>query len=97
MLRAVHPARQPLELFVKSCVESHVRRSGPGGQHRNRVATGVVLTHSPTNISAEATERRSQLENKVNAIHRLRIQLALQVRLPCDAARWAPSDMLRQR
>lgn len=58
-----------------------VRRSGPGGQHRNKVSTAVVLSHRPTGVKAEANERRSQAENRAVAIFRLRIHLALDIRM----------------
>ena len=58
-----------------------VRRSGPGGQHRNKVSTAVVLSHRPTGVKAEANERRSQAENRAVAIFRLRIHLALEIRI----------------
>ena len=77
-----HPAQLPREVLLKECVFRRTRRSGPGGQHRNKVETAVVVEHRPTEIRAEAAERRSQALNREMAIHRLRVQLALQVRSP---------------
>jgi transcriptional regulator with AAA-type ATPase domain len=62
-----------------------VRRSGPGGQHRNKVETGIVLRHEPTGIQAEANERRIQAENLAVAWQRLRVRLALEVRRPWES------------
>lgn len=59
-----------------------IRSAGPGGQHRNKVYTGVRLSHLPTGIQGMATERRSQLENKLMALFRLRLRLALDYRNP---------------
>ena len=51
--------------------------SGPGGQHRNRNATGVRLLHRPSGIVVTATERRSQATNLAVAFVRLARRLAL--------------------
>jgi hypothetical protein len=77
-----HPATIPTESLLKDCDEIRTRRSGPGGQHRNKVETAIVLTHRPTGITAEAGERRSQPENREVAVFRLRVNLALKTRLP---------------
>jgi len=75
-----HPAALPLEELLSQCDVLFLRRSGPGGQHRNKVSTAVVLRHRPSGIQAEANERRSQSENRTQATFRLRIQLALEIR-----------------
>ncbi len=65
---------------MSQCSQRRTRRSGPGGQHRNKVESAIILTHEPTGVSAEANERRSQAENKNQALIRLRMKLALEVR-----------------
>src|SRR5215467_15152482 len=44
---------------------------GPGGQHRNKVETGVRLTHRPSGLVVTATERRSQSANRDAAFERM--------------------------
>ena len=90
----MHPATIPLPDLARQCAETRTRRSGPGGQHRNKVETAIVLRHQPTGITAEASERRSQAENRTVAFQRLRLRLALEHREP--AAR-EPSDVWRRR
>jgi protein subunit release factor B len=60
------------EALLKSCEVEYFIASGPGGQHRNTTASGVRLTHPPTELSVTATERRSQVQNKGVALERLR-------------------------
>lgn len=50
----------------------HIRGSGPGGQHRNKNSTGVRLTHRASGARGEATDSKSQEQNKANAFKRLR-------------------------
>ncbi len=63
--------------------EIHFHRvSGPGGQHRNKVVSAVRLHHKPSGLMVTGTERRSQHENKANAVRRLREAIATYTRAP---------------
>lgn len=75
-----HPAAIEPEQLLADCEVRFSRRSGPGGQNRNKVETAAILTHRPTGLTAEANERRSQAENRRVALFRLRLRLALEVR-----------------
>jgi hypothetical protein len=86
----VHPACLSPEALLQECSERFVRRSGPGGQHRNKVETGVVLTHTPTGFVAEASERRTQSENRRVALRRLRRTLAVELRAPISGQQPSP-------
>lgn len=81
----MHPAALPPADLLKHTREIRTKRSGPGGQHRNKTETAVILVHTPTGISAEAAERRSQAENRQVALERLRLKLALEHREPAAA------------
>ena len=81
-----HPATLAVEELLKDCRIQQTRRSGPGGQHRNKVQTAVVVEHQPTGVCGEASERRSQIDNRRQAIRRLRVNLALAIRKSMPAA-----------
>lgn len=70
----------PIEVLEKECRWTFSRASGPGGQHRNKVETAVTVEHLPTLVHGMASEKRSQGENRLVAIHRLRCALAVAVR-----------------
>lgn len=75
-----HPATSEESVLLRDCRVVRTRRSGPGGQHRNKVETAIVIEHLPTGVRGEASERRSQEQNRKVAIQRLRINLALSIR-----------------
>lgn len=81
-IKTPHPAILPTEQLLRECDLRTQRRSGPGGQHRNKTSSGVFLHHQPTGIVGEASERRSQADNRAVALSRLRMKLAVEVRTP---------------
>ena len=70
------------EELLRACTLKGFQGSGPGGQHRNKTNTGVVLTLRDFNLEIKSSEGRSALENKTHAVHRMRMALALQIRMP---------------
>lgn len=80
----MHPAALQPDALLKQCDTRSGRSSGPGGQHRNKVETAIRLTHRLTGIVASATERRHKEQNKLQALFRLRVKLAIEVREPVD-------------
>lgn len=91
-----HPAACSPEQLWAECDVRRLRRSGPGGQHRNKVETAIDLRHQPTGVCAAASERRSQAQNRAAALFRLRVNLALEVRLPCGVD-YTPSSLWQSR
>ncbi|HEX9371368.1 MAG TPA: peptide chain release factor-like protein, partial [Roseiflexaceae bacterium] len=55
----------------RDCEVTFFVAGGPGGQHRNKVATGVRLVHRPSGLVVTATERRSQAANREMAYARM--------------------------
>ena len=88
--------RQAAPSRLAECDVRRLRRSGPGGQHRNKVETAISLHHLPTGVRAEASERRSQAQNQSLALFRLRVNLALEVRRPCGPD-YVPSPLWQSR
>ena len=80
----MHPAALDAETLLKDCTVASGRSSGPGGQNRNKVETAIRITHDLSGVIASATERRHKEQNKQQAVFRLRVKLAVQVREPVD-------------
>lgn len=76
----MHPTELSEDELLQQCELKFTRRSGPGGQHRNKVSTAVVIKHLPSECVAEASERRSQSDNRSVAVLRLRVLLAREIR-----------------
>jgi hypothetical protein len=67
--------------FNKLCQLNHTSGSGPGGQHRNRKKTCVILQHIASQVSTESSGSRYGGENLKDALEKLRILVALN---PCQ-------------
>ncbi len=90
-----HPSCLSEAELLAQCSLRSDRRSGPGGQHRNKVETAVIVVHQPSGVRAEASERRSQADNRRVAIERLRLALAVNFRSSVLAE--GPSELWRTR
>lgn len=94
LMASPHPATWPATRLEAVCQTRSQTRSGPGGQHRNRTASGVFATLQVTAaegsraaapgealaFTGEATEQRSQHRNRELALRRLRYVLACSIR-----------------
>jgi hypothetical protein len=78
------------DALIAQCEVDRYRASGPGGQHRNKTESAVRLRHKLTGVSAIGEDSRSQSENKLHAVRRLRSAIALEVREPYGLDRISP-------
>lgn len=93
MSRATYLLASDDALIAQSEVDRY-RASGPGGQHRNKTESAVRLRHKPSGVSAIGEDSRSQAENKLHAVRRLRAAIALEVREPVALEGYVPSPRL---
>ena len=82
------------DALIGQCEVDRYRASGPGGQHRNKTESAVRLRHKLSGVTAIGEDSRSQAENKVHAVRRLRSAIALEVREPVALDGFAPSQRL---
>jgi protein subunit release factor B len=85
------------DALLAECEVSFFIGSGPGGQHRNKTASAVRLTHRPTQLTVTATERRSQAQNRGVALDRLRELLAKKAVVAAKRFATKPTRGSRQR
>lgn len=71
--------------------------SGKGGQKRNKTSTAIRIVHLPTGISATDCSERSQLQNRRNALKKLRLAIAFSVRSNPPAVIQNPETGLNNR
>lgn len=75
---AVLPEPEDVEVDLKDEdyeVERYAASSGPGGQHVNKTASAVRLTHHETGLVVKCFEERSQHKNLAKAIRILKSKL----------------------
>lgn len=82
------------DTLIAQCEVDRYRASGPGGQHRNKTESAVRLRHRLTGVTAIGEDSRSQSENKLHAVRRLRAAIALEVREPVFLDGYTPSPRL---
>lgn len=82
------------DALIAQCTVDRYRASGPGGQHRNKTESAVRLRHRDTGVSAIGEDSRSQAENKLHAVRRLRAAIALERREPVELEGYVPSPRL---
>src|SRR5262245_7317650 len=87
------------ESLERDCDMTFFVAGGPGGQHRNKVATGVRLVHRASGIVVAATERRSQSANREVAYARMaeRLSAAGTTQAPRIATRPGAAAVARRR
>lgn len=85
------------QALLAECEEEFFVAGGPGGQHRNKTASGVRLTHLPSEMSVTATERRSQSQNRATALERLRSGLQRLAAIPKPRHKTKPTLHAREK
>ena len=84
------------QALLEGCRFEYFRGPGSGGQKRNKTSNSVRLHHLPTGITVIAGESRSQAENKIRAVRRLKLRLAAEVRHPIDPRGFEPPPWFGQ-
>jgi hypothetical protein len=66
--------------LLAQCRVDTFRSGGAGGQHTNKTASAVRLTHLPTGTVVQSQDERDRLRNQHDALRRLRLRLATTLR-----------------
>jgi protein subunit release factor B len=70
--------------LLAECDVQTFRSSGKGGQHVNKVETGVRMRHRPSGLVVASQKERSQYMNKRACLARLRKKLAVLNEVPVE-------------
>jgi RF-1 domain len=85
------------EKLLRQCRFEAFVGSGPGGQKRHKTNAAVRLTHLATGIQGIASESRSQRENRIHALRRLRHKLAMEsTRTEIDLLDFQPPTWMQE-
>ncbi|MDI9590724.1 MAG: peptide chain release factor-like protein [Acidobacteriota bacterium] len=90
-------ARLSDEELSRQCEAEAFHASGPGGQGVNTADSAVRMRHVPTGIVVTSRERRSQLQNRMACLRKIKHQLKLRSRRPRVRKATKPSKAARQR
>jgi protein subunit release factor A len=82
-----HRGEPLFSVSIRDCKVSTFRSGGKGGQHQNKVESGVRVTHEPSGAVGEARDGRDQFRNKINAFGRMLGRQEFQRWLRAQAAR----------
>lgn len=82
--------------LLGACEVDTYRSSGPGGQKRNKTDSAVRLRHGPTGLLVLGTESRSQHVNRARAVRRMRLAIALKVRVEVDLESYEVGPVLAE-
>ena len=74
------------EELLGGCVQEFRKARGHGGQKVNKTSCAVRLTHRATGFCVTADSSRSQHENRLHAVSKLRRKLAYEIRSELPAA-----------
>jgi len=77
------------DALLRQCRQETYRASGPGGQHRNKTDSAVRLSVMDGKVMASCSDHRSQHRNRSEALRRLRITLAIELRRPIKTQKWS--------
>ncbi len=70
--------------LLSECAKLPLNSSGAGGQKRDRKYSGIRLIHKPTGVQVVSTATRSRARNESDALGKLRMAIALEIRCPWD-------------
>ena len=65
---------------MSECSRDDLSGGGAGGQKRDRKYSGIRLRHVPSGVTASSTISRSRGRNESDALSKLRVSIALDIR-----------------